>query len=93
LENRAPATGPITCTFLAKPPSLLTRGLRHAATGRVKCGADPRLLAALIAGATNVVGLGLYRVETRAYPEQVPGAERRIILTDHHPCRAPGGSL
>jgi hypothetical protein len=41
LENRAPATGPITCTFLAKPPSLLTRGLRHAATGRVKCGADP----------------------------------------------------
>jgi hypothetical protein len=55
----------VATVVLRKPPALLARGFRHAATwpGRVR--RRPRLLAALVAGATIVLGLGLYRVQTR----------------------------
>jgi MFS family permease len=55
----------VVVVFLAKPPALLVRGFRHAATwpGRVR--RRPRVLAALLAGATIMAALSLYRVDTR----------------------------
>jgi hypothetical protein len=50
---------------LLKPPAPLVRGMRHAATWPGRVWRRPRLLVALLAAGAIVVGLGLYRVDTR----------------------------
>ncbi|UQU67326.1 hypothetical protein COUCH_14105 [Couchioplanes caeruleus] len=55
----------VAVVFVVKPPAPLARALRHATGSAGRLRHRPGLLAALVAAAALVAGLGLYRSDTR----------------------------